>query len=361
MLHTHPTPQGQPKIPANGASAAPKHPGVFPIRSATPARTTKPPHTFPRPRTGLPVPVARRPWRVLLIPPTPGARTRTFRVSRWQARIAIATIGTLALTGGGTLAIALAGQIPDPFATHGSAREMDARLAALGDSLSLARLALAGRDDPASGSPSATGAGPSATGPISTLSDRLSTRRRAFPPSRTDLSATKALSRIAALPVIGAIVSEFSRARQHPLLHVTRPHLGVDVSAPAGTPVFAPAAGRVRFVGRQFSYGLMVEVEHANGVVTRYAHLRSADVAEGAVLARGSVLGRVGSSGLTTGPHLHYETIVNGRAVDPLSFRMPQVGDSAPTARASAPAAGTRAGPREEGITPLWHTIPQLP
>ena len=150
---------------------------------------------------------------------------------------------------------------------------------------------------------------------------------------------------IAELPVIGAIVSGFSRARTHPLLHITRPHLGVDVSAPAGTPISAPAAGRVSFVGRKFAFGLTVEIEHANGVVTRYAHLRSADVTEGEPVVRGALIGKVGSSGLTTGPHLHYETIVNGRPVDPLRFRMPQVGDSSGAAaqRTAVPAAGNRA------------------
>ena len=89
----------------------------------------------------------------------------------------------------------------------------------------------------------------------------------------------------------------------------------------------APAAGRVTYVGRYFALGLTVEIAHSNGVSTRYAHLRSALVSVGEEVARGAMIATVGSSGLTTGPHLHYEVSVNGRQVNPVLFRLPQVGE----------------------------------
>jgi murein DD-endopeptidase MepM/ murein hydrolase activator NlpD len=131
--------------------------------------------------------------------------------------------------------------------------------------------------------------------------------------------------------VIGSIVSGFSSARRHPILHILRPHLGIDIAATRGTRVAAPADGRVTYVGRKFALGLTVEIEHADGVTTRYAHLRSALVHDGQTVVRGAAIATVGSSGLTTGPHLHYEVAINGRQVDPLQFRMPQLGDSTAT------------------------------
>jgi murein DD-endopeptidase MepM/ murein hydrolase activator NlpD len=145
--------------------------------------------------------------------------------------------------------------------------------------------------------------------------------------------------------VIGAIASRFSRARRHPLLHVIRPHLGVDVAAPRGTQITAPAPGRVSFVGRKFGFGLVVEIDHGNGVTTRYAHCGSALVSEGARVQRGVAIATVGTSGLSTGPHLHYEVLVNGRQVDPLRYRIRQPGADSAAATASSPAPPAPAGP----------------
>ena len=128
--------------------------------------------------------------------------------------------------------------------------------------------------------------------------------------------------------MIGAIMSGFSNARRHPILHILRPHLGIDIAAVRGTRVAAPAAGRVTYVGRKFAYGLTVEIEHADGITTRYAHLRTALVRAGQPVVRGGAIATVGSSGLTSGPHLHYEVAINGQQVDPLRFRMPQLSDS---------------------------------
>ena len=122
------------------------------------------------------------------------------------------------------------------------------------------------------------------------------------------------------LPVNGEITSRFSRSRFHPILEVFRAHRGVDLAAPEGTPVSAPAAGRVASVGRRLGYGLVVEVVHSGGVVTRFAHLQSSLVHAGDSVTMGQQIARVGESGLATAPHLHFEVWLKGTAVDPVKF-----------------------------------------
>ena len=122
------------------------------------------------------------------------------------------------------------------------------------------------------------------------------------------------------MPVAGVISSGFSASRFHPLLAIFRAHKGVDVSAPAGTPIVAPAAGSVSYVGWRFGYGLTVEVEHSGGVMTRYAHCRMSRVHVGDHVSPGQVIATVGSSGLATGPHVHFEVIARGNSVDPIKF-----------------------------------------
>src|SRR5215472_3370380 len=122
------------------------------------------------------------------------------------------------------------------------------------------------------------------------------------------------------MPINGEITSRFSRSRFHPILEVFRAHRGVDLGAPEGTPVSAPAAGRVASVGRRLGYGLVIEMVHSGGVVTRYAHLHSAVVRSGDTVAMGQAIGTVGQSGLATAPHLHFEVWVKGTAVDPVKF-----------------------------------------
>jgi murein DD-endopeptidase MepM/ murein hydrolase activator NlpD len=121
-------------------------------------------------------------------------------------------------------------------------------------------------------------------------------------------------------PTYGFISSGFTRHRFHPVLHYSRPHEGIDIAAPRGTPILASAKGRVRFVGRRGDYGLMVEIDHGYGVVTRYAHASSTTVRTGQQVERGEKIGTVGSTGLATGPHLHYEVLQHGRPVDPRRF-----------------------------------------
>ncbi|MYA34909.1 MAG: M23 family metallopeptidase [Gemmatimonadales bacterium] len=116
------------------------------------------------------------------------------------------------------------------------------------------------------------------------------------------------------------ISSGFSHNRLHPLLGLRRPHTGVDISADFGTPVIAAGAGRVTFAGTRGEYGRLVEIDHGDGYASRYAHLGRIAVRVGARVGRGDVLGEVGVSGTATGPNLHYEVLINGRAVNPVGY-----------------------------------------
>jgi murein DD-endopeptidase MepM/ murein hydrolase activator NlpD len=122
------------------------------------------------------------------------------------------------------------------------------------------------------------------------------------------------------LPAVGVITSRFSRSRWHPILRIFRPHKGVDVAAPFGSNITAPAAGRVTFVGRKLGDGLMVELDHGNGVTSRYAHCSKVKVKVGDFVSFGDVIAAVGSSGLSTAPHVHFEVRVRGEPVDPLKY-----------------------------------------
>ena len=97
-------------------------------------------------------------------------------------------------------------------------------------------------------------------------------------------------------------------------------HSGQDIDAPMGAPVVAGASGRVSFAGWQNGYGQLVVVDHGGGLTTRYGHLSRIEVTEGTHLSRAEVLGRVGSTGRSTGPHLHYEVRINDEPVNPLQY-----------------------------------------
>lgn len=97
-------------------------------------------------------------------------------------------------------------------------------------------------------------------------------------------------------------------------------HSGQDIEAPMGAPVIAGASGRVSFVGWQNGYGQLVIVDHGGGLTTRYGHLSHIDVSFGQTVTRGELLGKVGSTGRSTGPHLHYEVRINDSAVNPLQY-----------------------------------------
>jgi murein DD-endopeptidase MepM/ murein hydrolase activator NlpD len=121
------------------------------------------------------------------------------------------------------------------------------------------------------------------------------------------------------------ITSAFSDARMHPILHVNRPHLGVDLAAPAGTPVRAIGDGTVQFAGVQSGFGNHIEIAHGRGFVSAYSHLEhiAPGVTTGARVRRGQLIGWVGQTGLATGPHLHFATFDNGQYVDPLGIKYP--------------------------------------
>jgi murein DD-endopeptidase MepM/ murein hydrolase activator NlpD len=122
------------------------------------------------------------------------------------------------------------------------------------------------------------------------------------------------------MPVNGEITSRFSRSRFHPILQIFRAHRGVDLSAPAGTHIVAPAAGTVASVGWKLGFGLTVDIAHSGGITTRYAHCRSAMVHQGDHVNMGQAFATVGASGLATAPHLHFEVLVHGANVDPIKF-----------------------------------------
>lgn len=126
------------------------------------------------------------------------------------------------------------------------------------------------------------------------------------------------------MPTSGFLTSKFSFIRYHPILHEQRPHEGIDITAPYGTPIIAPAGGRITEVGWENGYGLMVTIDHGYGIQTRYAHLSRTAVQAGQPVRRGDRLGWVGSTGLSKGPHLHYEVLVSGRATDPLRYILPE-------------------------------------
>jgi murein DD-endopeptidase MepM/ murein hydrolase activator NlpD len=125
------------------------------------------------------------------------------------------------------------------------------------------------------------------------------------------------------------ISSSFARARFHPVLGITRRHEGTDYAASPGTPVMAAGDGVVLRAGRAGGYGNLIELRHRNGITTRYGHLRgfARGIRAGARVTQGQTIGYVGSTGLASGPHLHYEFRVNGVAKD---ARRVELGNGAP-------------------------------
>jgi murein DD-endopeptidase MepM/ murein hydrolase activator NlpD len=122
-------------------------------------------------------------------------------------------------------------------------------------------------------------------------------------------------------PVTGEIdASSGFGMRIDPFLKSPAMHTGLDMRGDPGDPVRATANGTVTFAGWQGGYGKMVEIDHGNGVATRYGHLSSIDTEVGHTIKIGQIIGKVGTTGRSTGPHLHYETRIDGEAVDPQRF-----------------------------------------
>jgi murein DD-endopeptidase MepM/ murein hydrolase activator NlpD len=121
-----------------------------------------------------------------------------------------------------------------------------------------------------------------------------------------------------AMPAAGRISSNFGM-RLHPLLGYTRMHKGIDIAAAWGSPVYAATDGVVQFAGRSSGYGNFIKLNHGGGFGTGYGHLSRIIVSSGQSVRKGQVIGAVGSTGMSTGPHLHYELYKNGAAVNPRS------------------------------------------
>ncbi|WP_417581762.1 M23 family metallopeptidase [Pelagibacterium sp.] len=121
------------------------------------------------------------------------------------------------------------------------------------------------------------------------------------------------------LPVNGTVTSSFGN-RTDPFLKRAAFHSGLDFRASTGTPILAAASGTVRFAAANGGYGNMVEIDHGNGLSTRYAHMSQIGVAVGQSISGGEQIGRAGSTGRSTGPHLHFEVRKGGSAIDPSRF-----------------------------------------
>jgi len=135
-------------------------------------------------------------------------------------------------------------------------------------------------------------------------------------------SAQKALMKT---PINGARLSSGYGRRRHPILGYTKVHRGVDFAAPPGTPIYAAGSGSVRYAGRKGGYGRYIQIRHNGRYFTAYGHLKgfARGIHAGARVRQGQVIGYVGSTGRSTGPHLHYEILVDGRQVNPMRLRLP--------------------------------------
>ena len=127
-------------------------------------------------------------------------------------------------------------------------------------------------------------------------------------------------------PVSNAIMRSGFGARNHPILGYTKMHTGVDWAAPMGTPIFASGTGTVEKAGWEGGYGKYIRIKHNNGYETAYGHMTAfaRGMQPGTRVRQGQVIGFVGSTGLSTGAHVHYEILVNGRFVDPMRIKLPR-------------------------------------
>jgi murein DD-endopeptidase MepM/ murein hydrolase activator NlpD len=121
-------------------------------------------------------------------------------------------------------------------------------------------------------------------------------------------------------PSTGTLSSNSFGIRRHPILGIYKMHNGIDIMTDPGTPVYVTGDGKVDYVGRKGGFGLCIEVEHGFGYRTVYAHLSSSFVKEGQKVKRGTQIAKSGNSGLSSGPHLHYEVILNGINQDPAEY-----------------------------------------
>ncbi len=264
-------------------------------------------------------PKTRRSWTIIIVPPQATDATRTFRVHgrHLRAAVAVGLVGLFAYTGWSMV------ESMQVTATAQQLAEVHNLVITLSDSLQATQF----RADSAFRLAAVTAH--VAHGP--TLITRHTREAR-----MVGLNAAAAGVR---LPVPGGtITSLFSASRWEPILHLFRPHEGLDIAAPEGTPIRAPADGRVIFVGHILGYGLVVKLDHGGGVTTLYAHCQKILVKKGDYVATGAEIATVGSTGLSTAPHVHFEVIVNGQHVDPLKYLIePREMIPPPPAAAAAP------------------------
>lgn len=168
---------------------------------------------------------------------------------------------------------------------------------------------------------------------------------RAWRQFDTGMAATSAIAVPSRRPIDAMKLSSAYGMRVHPVTGQLARHNGIDIPAPHGTPIYATADGVVGRAQRLGGYGLYVEVEHGSGIQTRYGHMSSFVVAPGQRVRKGDVLGYVGSTGRSTGNHLHYEVRIAGTPVNPIPFVESGELALAALANADADASGAMGGP----------------
>src|SRR3954468_17125412 len=266
---------------------------------------------------------SRTGWTLLIVPPNPLRKTRAVHIGRRHVRAALAIAGlcTLSIAGLGVIVFSDSLQVTATADELADAHQM---ILTLTDSLQ----SIADLDVP-------DGEGESGD---------------AHAVKNVAAHGTAGLARPVRgimLPAVGPITSRFSRSRWHPILRIFRPHKGVDVAASYGSNITAPAAGRVSFVGRKLGDGLMVELDHGNGVTSRYAHCSAVKVRVGDFVSFGDIIAAVGSPGLSTAAHVHFEVRVRGEPVDPLKYLItarltPKPVEAAPVMQAGSPVPAPR-------------------
>jgi murein DD-endopeptidase MepM/ murein hydrolase activator NlpD len=261
-------------------------------------------------------------WTILIVPPNPLRKTRAVHIRRRHVRAALAIAGLCTLTIASLGVVVLTDSL-QVTATADELADAHQMILTLTDSLQ----SVADMDVPDADEEGGAHAGKGVARPVSL--------------ARPAHGIT--------LPASGPITSRFSRSRWHPILRIFRPHKGVDVAAAYGSNITAPAAGRVSFVGRKLGDGLMVELDHGNGVTSRYAHCSAVKVRVGDFVSFGDVIALVGSSGLSTAAHVHFEVRVRGEPVDPLKYLITarltpreKAPEPAPVMQAGSPAAPAR-------------------
>jgi murein DD-endopeptidase MepM/ murein hydrolase activator NlpD len=126
-------------------------------------------------------------------------------------------------------------------------------------------------------------------------------------------------------PIDGARVSSKFGMRRHPILGFSKMHAGMDFAAPTGTPIYAAGNGVIEEIGRKNGYGNYVRIKHNQQIATAYAHLSKfgGGMRRGGQVQQGDIIGYVGTTGRSTGPHLHYEVMRGGRQINPMSIDLP--------------------------------------